>query len=198
MAARQKASVTAAPGGSRNGVISFLNRNIRDGRDKDRAKFHNRCPQSVPDAHRVERAPDKDDADEEGEEPFFIIMSRILQNKSKREEFVNQIIKGDVLKKDSDILKEFKKATNYVADYYDDELDAEEKAFSKLGKSKEYKNFIKNEDLLYPKGKTRKFTYTTVPNSEIEENKKRILNLYSTTNINTDNKTFNGKIKFDS
>jgi hypothetical protein len=136
--------------------------------------------------------------DEEGEEPFFIIMSRILQNKSKREEFVNQIIKGDVLKKDSDILKEFKKATNYVADYYDDELDAEERAFSKLGKSKEYKNFIKDEDLLYPKGKTRKFTYTTVPNSEIEENKKRILNLYSTTNINTDNKTFNGKIKFDS
>ena len=49
-----------------------------------------------------------------------------------------------------------------------------------------------------PKGKLRKFTYTTVPDPATEAQQKTdIANLYKTVNVNNDPLTFDGKIKFD-
>ena len=50
---------------------------------------------------------------------------------------------------------------------------------------------------IYVKGKTRKFTYTTVPIAEDNDQKTKIKNLYATQNPNTDTSTFDGKIKFN-
>ena len=54
---------------------------------------------------------------------------------------------------------------------------------------------------MYPKGKTRKFEYTTVPltdTNEVKEQSTLISNLYKTVNVPPlDKNTFNGKIKFD-
>ena len=50
----------------------------------------------------------------------------------------------------------------------------------------------------YPKGKLRKFTYTTVPNPATDAQQKTdVANLYKTVNVNNDKLTFDGKIKFD-
>ena len=52
---------------------------------------------------------------------------------------------------------------------------------------------------MYPKGKTRKFEYTTVADPATEPTQKTdITNLYKTVNVPPlDKNTFNGKIKFD-
>ena len=51
---------------------------------------------------------------------------------------------------------------------------------------------------MYPKGKTRKFEYTTVADPATEPTQKtNISNLYKTVNVDLDKTTFNGKIKFD-
>ena len=71
-----------------------------------------------------------------------------------------------------------------------------------MKKTPEFKSLtVGLEDVMYPKGKTRKLTYTTVPLTDasiVEKQKQLIKDLYITVNIEPDNKkTFNGKIKFD-
>ena len=50
---------------------------------------------------------------------------------------------------------------------------------------------------MYKKGKPRKFKYDTFITPQNGANSDLIKNLYSTVNLDTDAKTFNGKIKFD-
>jgi hypothetical protein len=52
---------------------------------------------------------------------------------------------------------------------------------------------------MYPKGKLRKFEYTTVADPATEKGQKTdISNLYKTVNVDSNDKTtFIGKIKFD-
>jgi predicted unusual protein kinase regulating ubiquinone biosynthesis (AarF/ABC1/UbiB family) len=85
---------------------------------------------------------------------------------------------------------------------YNLELKDEEKMFTTLKKSSEYKKLTDGiEESMYPKGKTRKFEYSTVPltnEARVKEQKDLITDLYKTVNLNPNNKTtYIGKIKFD-
>ena len=55
-----------------------------------------------------------------------------------------------------------------------------------------------DEEMYKPK-KTRKFNYTTVPDSDqsiVDYQSKAIRDLYKSVNVDDDNNTFNGKVKF--
>jgi len=101
------------------------------------------------------------------QEKFFIVMSRILTNKNKKDDFINNIIKGELLKvnKPTSLKNYFTKVVNDLGNKYEKEIVAEEKFFKNTRKNKSVKPFLDSPDqVLYPKGKIRKFDYTTVPN----------------------------------
>jgi outer membrane protein OmpA-like peptidoglycan-associated protein len=135
---------------------------------------------------------------------FFFIMARILSDKNKKDEFINYVIKGDLttLKDPVNLKNKFEKIVNDLSDDYKSELKDEEKMFTKLKKSSDYKKLTDGiEETMYPKGKTRKFAYTTIPLTDaakVKEQSGWISDLYKTVNIEPDNKkTYLGKIKFD-
>lgn len=138
------------------------------------------------------------------EKTFFFIMARILSDKNKKDEYINYVIKGDLAttKDPVNLKNKFEKVVNNLSDDYRKELKDEEKLFDKLKKTPEFKSLtVGLEDVMYPKGKTRKLTYTTVPLTDAAIVKKQgqlISDLYKTVNIDpNDKKTFNGAIKFD-
>ena len=138
------------------------------------------------------------------EKTFFFIMARILSDKNKKDEYINYVIKGDLAttKDPVNLKNKFEKVVNNLSDDYRKELKDEEKLFTNLKKTPEFKSLtVGLEDVMYPKGKTRKLTYTTVPLTDAAIVKKQgqlITDLYKTVNLEPDNKkTFNGKIKFD-
>lgn len=138
------------------------------------------------------------------EKTFFFIMARILSDKNKKDEYINYVIKGDLAttKDPANLKNKFEKVVNNLSDDYRKELKDEEKLFDNLKKTPEFKSLtVGLEDVMYPKGKTRKLTYTTVPLTDAAIVKKQgqlITDLYKTVNLEPDNKkTFNGKIKFD-
>jgi Txe/YoeB family toxin of Txe-Axe toxin-antitoxin module len=131
-------------------------------------------------------------------------MARILSDKNKKDEYINYVIKGDlaITKDPANLKNKFEKVVNNLSDDYRKELKDEEKLFDKLKKTPEFKSLtVGLEDVMYPKGKTRKLTYTTVPLTDASIVKKQgqlISDLYKTVNIDpNDKKTFNGTIKFD-
>jgi len=134
------------------------------------------------------------------EKTFFLVMARILDDRTKRQEFVDSVIKGDLVNvKDPQKLK--KKFENIVDDLekeYSKELKAEEKLYKDFKKSSEFKDYSEGlDEKLYPKGKTRKFNYTTVPAPNKDEQSTAIKELYDGQNHGED-ATYIGKIKFNS
>lgn len=136
---------------------------------------------------------------------FFILMSRILTDKNKKNDFIKGVIKGGLLdykkpKYQFNLNDIFTDIVDKLSKQYKEELDDEEKIIKDFKKKNEYKKFVNGvEESLYPKGKIRKFTYTTVPNeSKQEQQKINLLDIYATTNSNTDKKTFDGKVKLES
>ena len=83
---------------------------------------------------------------------------------------------------------------------YEKELKEEEKIFVKLKKDSIYKDLTEGiEDEMYKSKKTRKFNYTTVPDPDqtiVDYQTKAIRDLYKSVNVDNDNTTFNGKVKF--
>jgi len=131
---------------------------------------------------------------------FFMVISRILNDKNKKEDFKKKIISGELLEVKSPInlRKKFDDYVDDLANIYSDELDDEEKKFKNLKKSKEYKDLVEGiTEKMYPKGKYRKFEYTTVPDDErIAQQTQDIINLYKTVNVNTNENEWINKIKF--
>ena len=80
---------------------------------------------------------------------FFFIMARILSDKNKKDEFINYVIKGDLttLKDPVNLKNKFEKIVNDLSDDYKSELKDEEKMFTKLKKSSDYKKLT--EDFSY-------------------------------------------------
>ena len=133
---------------------------------------------------------------------FYLVMSRILSDKNKKDEFINYVIKGDILNiKDPVNLKnKFENIVDDLAKIYQKEIKEEEKIFTKLKKDSTYKDLTEgiDEEMYKPK-KTRKFNYTTVPDSDqsiVDYQSKAIRDLYKSVNVDDDNNTFNGKVKF--
>ena len=72
------------------------------------------------------------------------------------------------------------KVVEKLQNKYSKELRNGEKVFEKFRKNKDFKKYV-DEPLvkLYPKGKTRKFEYTTVPGPNDATQKTQILALYT-------------------
>jgi uncharacterized protein YeaO (DUF488 family) len=138
----------------------------------------------------------------EADDDFFLVMSRVLTNKEKKNEFIESIFNTADLTAVTDPVKlydKFEKIVNKLTNDYENELNAEKKYFKKIKQSNEYSNLTKGiTTQMYTKGKSRVLNYNTTPNeSIISIQKELITNLYRTTNVNNDRETFNGKITFN-
>ena len=72
------------------------------------------------------------------------------------------------------------KVVEKLQNKYSKELRQEEKLFDKFRKNKDFKKFVDEpQQVLFPKGKTRKFEYTTVPGANDATQKAQILALYT-------------------
>ena len=133
---------------------------------------------------------------------FFMVIARIFANKNKKDAFIDSVIKGSLLQEKAplNLKNQFTQIVNKLATKYDKELAEEEKMFKELRKDKYLKNFLNNpNEKLYPKGKTRKFDYSTIPNQNTNATQEQnIINLYKTVNTNEDKNTFDGKVSFNS
>jgi hypothetical protein len=132
---------------------------------------------------------------------FFMIMGRILTNKDKKNTFIDSVIKGNLLQINDplNLKNQFTKIVNDLANEFEKEIKLEDKLFKDLRKDKEFKPFLDSpDDKLYPKGKTRKFNYSTLPNPSTNTAQgQQIISLYSTQVTDGDKKTFNGKVTFN-
>ena len=97
-----------------------------------------------------------------------MIMAQIFNSKDKFNEFNDIIITNDMNNSTSGLRKKYNKIVDNFRDKVKEELSEEEKFYKTLKKGKEYLDYLSVENL-YKKGKTRKFTYTTVPNSSTNE-----------------------------
>ena len=114
------------------------------------------------------------------ERRFYIIMSRILTNKSKRESFLNTIITPNIENLAKKNIKN--KTRNILEDIgkdYEKNITFYEKKFADLKKNAEYLKLtdgIENE--MYKKGNPRKVNYTTVDGENKPTQEDEIKDLY--------------------
>jgi len=127
---------------------------------------------------------------------FFMVMAQIFNDNSKFTLFKNSIITTNMDKTTPGLSKKFNKIVNNFQDKVKEELNAEEKFYKKLKKSNEYLSYLTVEDL-YKKGKTRKFTYTTIPNTSTNEQQTNNLILLYKGNNNGDKTIWTDKTQFN-
>ena len=133
------------------------------------------------------------------EKHFFLIMARILNNETKKENFKNAIIKGDLISVSdpTDLKKKFDNIVDDLAKEYIKEIDAEEELYEDFIDGNEYKAVVDElDEKMYPKGKTRKFTYTTVPGVDNATQSEDIKKLYDGQNHGP-NTTYLDNAKFN-
>ena len=111
---------------------------------------------------------------------FFLVMSRVITDKSRSEDFTKKII-GNLIGRDkskslerifNNIIKDLSDDYNKYLKYYSDDLES-------ISKSPEYitlTNGIETE--MYKSGKDRIFDYTTIPGANNEEQGNKIKDLY--------------------
>ena len=128
---------------------------------------------------------------------FYSVIVQTFKN--KKDEFrtnVLGIMLNDVKKYKKEIAA-FDSSLNEVSKIYINRFNSETKEYGKRKETVKKEFIDKILENIYVKGKTRKFTYTTVPIAEDNDQKTKIKNLYATQNPNTDTSTFDGKIKFN-
>jgi hypothetical protein len=131
---------------------------------------------------------------------FFFIMSRIITNKNKEDDFTKKVIKGPLTAVSKPVKLSFK--FNQILDKlkikYNRQLNKDEKIFTQVKNNKVFKDLTKNlGDDMYKKGKERKFNYTTVPDDNIKSSQEtQIKELYQKKNSG-DKNSFLEKYKFD-
>jgi hypothetical protein len=127
---------------------------------------------------------------------FFMIMAQIFNNKDKFNEFKDIIVTDSMDKSTSGLRKKFNKIVDDFREKVKEELGAEENFYKTLKKNSEYLNYLAVENL-YKKGKTRKFTYTTIPNSSTNEQQITNLQLLYQGNNNGDKTIWTDKTQFN-
>jgi hypothetical protein len=128
---------------------------------------------------------------------LFMVLAQIFGNKNKYNDFINKIISGDLLtvKSPSNLKNKFEKICDIFKKNVDKELLEESKHIKKVKESPNYTEYV--NQFVYPKGKLRKFEYTTIPDTATDaQQQKDIMALYSGVNSDSDNKYYDGKIKF--
>ena len=127
----------------------------------------------------------------------FMVLAQIFGNKNKYNDFINKIITGELLtiKSPSNLKNKFEKICDNFKKKVDKELLEESNKIKKIKESPNYTDYVNK--LVYPKGKLRKFEYTTIPDTATDaQQQKDIMALYSGVNSDSDNKSYDGKIKF--
>ena len=118
-----------------------------------------------------------DNLNDEYDKYFYIIMSRILNDRSKKDEFIKQLLKG--LEGDNQLRRRVERIVDDVGDRYKKQQRDDEKYISDFKKEKDYKNYVDGlEQIMYVKGKLRKCVYDTTPNSSEVANGELIRDLY--------------------
>jgi hypothetical protein len=137
----------------------------------------------------------------EADVDFFVVMSRILTDKNKKQEFVDFVIKNELtsVTRPVNLKNKFNKIVDDLDKDYDEELKDEKRVFEKIKKKQEYKNLTKGlSKIMYKPNIERKCGYNTTPNTTTEEQQKTLIqNLYASVNPNQDTATFDGKITFN-
>lgn len=127
----------------------------------------------------------------------FMVLAQIFGNKNKYNDFINKIISGELLtvKSPSNLKNKFEKICDNFKKIVDKELLLESNHIKKIKEFPEYTKYV--NEFVYPKGKLRKFEYTTIPDTATDaQQQKDIMALYSGVNSDSDNKSYDGKIKF--
>jgi hypothetical protein len=127
-----------------------------------------------------------------------MIMAQIFSNKNKLQSFKTSIISGDLSKvtSPSSLTKQFDKICDSFKDRVVIELTAETKKYTSIKKNSEYvDSFTKGS--AYNKGKSRKFTYTTIPNPTTVAKQSTDLQLLYKGNNNGDKTIWTDKTQFN-
>jgi hypothetical protein len=113
----------------------------------------------------------------DNEKYFYIIISRVLTDNSKLEEFTNALTKG--LTDDNQLVRRIKRTIDDVGDIYKKQQKKEEKIIPEFKKNEETKAYLDGlDEELYVKGKLRKCNYDTTPNTNAVANGELIKDLY--------------------
>ncbi len=127
---------------------------------------------------------------------FFMIMAQIFNDKDKFNDFNDIIITNSMDNSTSGLKRKYNKIVDNFRDKVKEELNEEEKVYKAAKKDKVYLDYLAVENL-YKKGKTRKFTYTTVPNSSTNELQTNDLLLLYQGNNNGDKTIWTDKTQFN-
>ena len=133
---------------------------------------------------------------------FFMVMGRLFSDKNKVIEFNDSIMTQNItsISDNKKLKRKFENIVDDLVSLYSKEIKEEDKVYEKFKKESKYLEYTKGvEEILYKKGKTRIFNFTTVPISTTEAQQKTdLINLYKgdPSLINTLD-TFDGKIKFN-
>jgi hypothetical protein len=127
---------------------------------------------------------------------FYMAMSQIFTDSAKLTEFINSIIKGELLAvtTPSPLKDNFQKVTYDIASKYQTEFSANKKIISTFIDGSVYPKYKSYTP--YSKGKIRKFTFDTEPPVG-ETQKNDLQKIYKPRNVDSDKGTFLGKIKFN-
>lgn len=112
---------------------------------------------------------------------FFLVMSRILTNKSKKLDFTNFVLTSEITsgKAGEKIKKNFENVLDDLTKEYNKNLVFYTKKFESFKKSAPYLELTDGiENKMYKKGKKRKFNYSTVPGTNKSAQETAIKNLY--------------------
>jgi hypothetical protein len=130
--------------------------------------------------------------DETASRRFYMVMSPIFLDDNKFNSFVTNLTSGPKIKTNPLLVKGIEKLSNDFKVKCKEEHDAELKFFDDLMKGSDYQTYEKYEITEFDS----KVGYTTDKVGNNLQKKNRLKDLYLDVNVNTNNKTYNGKVTF--
>jgi len=130
--------------------------------------------------------------DETASRRFYMTMSPIFLDDNKFNAFVKNLTSGPKIDKNPLLVKGIEKLSNDFKVKCKEEHDAELKFFDDLMKGSDYQTYEKYKITEFDS----KVGYTTDKVGNNLQKKNRLKDLYLDVNVNTNNKTYNGKVTF--
>jgi hypothetical protein len=130
--------------------------------------------------------------DETASRRFYMTMSPIFLDDNKFNSFVTNLTSGPKIKTNPLLVKGIEKLSNDFKVKCKEEHDAELKFFDDLMKGSDYQTYEKYAITEFD----TKVQYTTDKVGNNLQKKNRLKDLYLDVNVNTNNKTYNGKVTF--
>lgn len=130
--------------------------------------------------------------DETANRRFYMTMAPIFLDDNKFNSFVVNLTSGSKIKTNPLLVKGIEKLSNDFKVKCKEEHDAELKFFDDLMKGSDYQTYEKYEITEFDS----KVQYTTDKVGNNLQKKNRLKDLYLDVNVNTNNKTYNGKVTF--